>query len=259
MTRDFPRRKFLKAAGTAAAMAAGTMAMGATAPTAKKIKILAVSGSLRKGKTTAAGLRICLDAAKAVDPRHIDVELIELSGLKIDAALAAGFPLAAGEKDDFPALASKLSDPSVAGIIFGSPVYMGDISSVLKAFFERGSLFKKTFALRNKVGGGAGGCGGPQRRPGEHDSIHSGGYVRRGYDSGGRRPPDVAHRRHALEQQGRHHARRAGGRHCQESRPPGGGSRPADCPAHVGQVSNLSRDRKTCPTTQTWRRIRTHG
>jgi multimeric flavodoxin WrbA len=171
MTRDFPRRKFLKAAGTAAATVAGTMAMGAAAPTAKKIKILAISGSLRKGKTTAAGLRICLDAAKAVDPRHIDVELIELSGLKIDAALAAGFPLAAGEKDDFPALAAKLTDPSVAGIIFGSPVYMGDISSVLKAFFERGSLFKKTFALRNKVGGALAVAG--ARNGGQENTIRS--------------------------------------------------------------------------------------
>ena len=54
----------------------------------------------------------------------------------------------------------------MAGIILGTPVYFGDMSSLCKAFLERWHLFRKTFALANKVGGaiavGAGRNGGQE-------------------------------------------------------------------------------------------------
>jgi multimeric flavodoxin WrbA len=116
------------------------------------IKVLGICCSPRKGKTTAAALRVCIEAVKAADPR-IEVELIELAGLKIPGEVAAGVALAPGERDDFPALAPKLSDPAVAGIILGTPVYFGNMSSLCKAFLDRWVVFHKAKLLANKVGG----------------------------------------------------------------------------------------------------------
>jgi multimeric flavodoxin WrbA len=157
MRSDLSRRKFLEAAG--ATVAAGAAVVGAKQASAagqtlaKPIKILAISTSPRKGKTTAAGLRICLEAAKAVDPEHIETELIELAGMKIPGAPAVGLPLEPGEKDDFPQLLPKLTDPKVAGIIIGSPVYFGNMSYLCVSFLDRCTGLRKTFAWSNKVGG----------------------------------------------------------------------------------------------------------
>jgi multimeric flavodoxin WrbA len=115
---------------------------------------VAVSCSPRKGKTTAAGLQICLDAAKAVDPDGIEVELIELAGLSIPGGPAVGLPLAEGERDDFPQVAAKLSEPNVAGILIGTPVYFAGMSYLCKAFLDRCGAFRKNnFALSGKVAG----------------------------------------------------------------------------------------------------------
>ncbi len=153
MHRDVTRRRFFGLAGAAVALGAGASALAGEQSSAGAIKILAVSGSPRKGKTTATALGLCLEAAKAVDPARIEVELIELAGLKIPGELAADLPLEPGQKDDFPQLVPKLTDPRVAGIIVGSPVYFGDMSSLCKAFFDRWRMFRKDFALSNKVGG----------------------------------------------------------------------------------------------------------
>jgi multimeric flavodoxin WrbA len=156
MENDLSRRVFLGAAGVAAA--AGTMtaagAAGAQPATeTRKIKILGVCGSARKGKTTATALRVALEAAKAVDPERIEIELIELAGRNINGLVAVGIPLPPGQKDDFLELEPKILDPAVRGMIVGSPVYFGDMSSLCKAFLERLMAFKKTLALSNRVGG----------------------------------------------------------------------------------------------------------
>lgn len=156
MKKNWSRRGFLEAAGTV--VAAGAVAGASTANAAEeaprgKIKIVGVCCSPRKGKTTAAAMQICLDAAKAVSP-EVEVELIELAGLKIPGGVAAGVPLEPGEKDDFPALAEKLGSPAVAGIVVGTPVYFGNMSSLCKALIDRCMTFRKNnFGLSNKVGG----------------------------------------------------------------------------------------------------------
>jgi multimeric flavodoxin WrbA len=134
-------------------MAAGVAAAAEAPEPAKGIKILGVSCSPRKGKTTAAGLQVCLDAAKAVSP-NVEVELLDLGGLNINGCLAAGVPLPAGQEDDFLKVAPKLADAKVAGIIVGSPVYFGSMSSLCKAFLDRLMVFRKnSFALSNRVAG----------------------------------------------------------------------------------------------------------
>jgi multimeric flavodoxin WrbA len=153
------RRKFLQAAGvgvaaTAALHSTGPAMSAESASAAKGIKIIAVSGSPRKGKTTFAALQVALEAAKAVDPERIETELIELADMKMNGNMAAGIPLEPGQQDDFPELATKLAAPDVGGIIVGSPVYFGSMTSPCKAFLDRAiALRMRKFALANKVGG----------------------------------------------------------------------------------------------------------
>jgi len=147
----------LGAAG--AAVAAGTAQFAAAegqpaAATPGTIKIVGVACSFRKGKTTAAAVQACLDAAKAVSPEKIEIELVDLGGLRINGAVAAGIALEPGERDDFPQVAARLSGPNVAGVIVGTPTYFSNMSSLCKAFLERLMLFRKNdFALSNKVAG----------------------------------------------------------------------------------------------------------
>ena len=152
MSQRIGRRELIGAAGVAAAASAvGGIASAQETP--RKRKIIGISCSPRKGKTTADALAVCLDAAKE-QVAGLETELIELAGLSIPAQLAAGQPLKGGETDDFPALVPKLGDPSVAGIIVGSPVYFGNMSALCKAFLERCGAFRKDgFKLRNKVAG----------------------------------------------------------------------------------------------------------
>jgi multimeric flavodoxin WrbA len=109
-------------------------------------KIIAISCSPRKGKGTAASLQECLKGAKGVGDA-IEIELIDLAGLDIEGSVAAGVPLAKGRKDDFPAVAKKLSDPKVGGIIIGTPVYFSSMSSLCKAFIERMMVFYRKDVL----------------------------------------------------------------------------------------------------------------
>jgi len=158
MKNDVTRRQILGAAGATLAAGAMSAALGAEGAEpqspGKRLKILGFGCSPRTESTTAAAVQVALDAAKAVDPEKVDVELIKLAGLRINGALAAGIPLEPGEQDDFPSLSSKLADPAVAAIIIGSPVYFANMSSLCKAFLERLIMFRKDgFKLSNKVAG----------------------------------------------------------------------------------------------------------
>jgi len=148
MNDNLTRRAFLGTTGVMAAGVGGAVAADGPA----KVKILGVSGSLRKGKTTAAAMQICLEAAAAVAPT-VQVELVELADYCLPAGPAAGLAVARGHHDDFPKLAEKLSDPALAAVIVGTPVYFGSMSSLCKVFLERCMTFRKTFGLSNKVAG----------------------------------------------------------------------------------------------------------
>ncbi len=151
MASNVTRRRFLRGAGTSV-VAASVAGVGLTqqaraAPGQKRIRIVGVCCSPRKGKTTAAGMRVCLEAAKDASA-NVDVELVELAGMQIHGSRAAG------QRDDFPEVARKLSHPAVAGIIVGTPVYFASMTSLCKVFLERCGMFrKKNFALSNRVGG----------------------------------------------------------------------------------------------------------
>jgi multimeric flavodoxin WrbA len=132
--------------------ALGITAAAQSQPPARRIRVIGVACSPRKGRTTAAAVQASLQAAAQADPR-IETEFIDLGGLKIPGELAAGIPLGEGERDDFPAIAARLALPETAGIIIGSPVYFSNMSALAKAFLDRWMVFRKDFGLRDKVGG----------------------------------------------------------------------------------------------------------
>ncbi len=152
------RREFLTTS-----LAAGTATSATSVAAAgdrKAVKILGISCSPRKGKTTAAALAICLEAAQAVP--GVTTELIELAGRNIGVYDPANPKAAQG---GFADLIPVLSDPSVGGIIVGTPIYMGNMTSLCKAFLDHCIVFRQQkFALSGKVGGvvavGAGRNGG---------------------------------------------------------------------------------------------------
>ena len=133
------RRKFL-ANGI---IAGGAMALGSVAQaetkTEGKIRIIGISCSPRKGKTTATGVQIALDTAKEVNSR-IQTELIDLGDKNILGWNGTGkFP-----EDDFDMLVlPKLHKPLPDGLIIGSPVYFRNISSLCMAFLERLAVLRK--------------------------------------------------------------------------------------------------------------------
>ena len=138
------RRKFLATtvtAGTALSVASTT----AEAQDNEPIRIVGIACSPLKGKTTATGVKVALEAAKGVDPR-IQTELIDLGGLDI-AGSTGGATSAETEQseDDFelevlPALtAPRLPD----GLIIGSPCYFRSMSALCKAFLERIAVLRK--------------------------------------------------------------------------------------------------------------------
>lgn len=144
------RRSFLAAAGVAATGAAFVAgAQGPAAAGSGKVKIVAVSCSPRKGKTTAAGLAFALEGAQSASRDRIETELIELAGMAIPV-----FDPASQESGDFAQLIPKLSDPGVGGIIVGTPVYFSGMTSLCKAFIDQCMVFRKRgMLLRNRVAG----------------------------------------------------------------------------------------------------------
>jgi len=153
--KDITRRDFVRNSVAASAAATATAAASAAgsepgAASGGRIRIVALSCSPRKGKSTAAALGVCLEAARGSSDR-IETELIELADYRINGSLAAGV---AGDQDDFPKLVPRLTDPQVRGIIVGTPVYFAGMSSLCRAFLDRAIvLWQDNFALSNKVAG----------------------------------------------------------------------------------------------------------
>lgn len=160
MNRPVERRAFLHSMGLGSAAVGAGLAGSLLAEDSTSagqegvVKIVAVSCSPRQGKTTAQGLKIVLDAAKAVAPERIETVLIELAGLRIPVEPALGIALPAGERDDFPAVAEQIGDPRLKALIVGSPVHYANMSTLCKAFIDRlGQAFRKEFKLSGKLAG----------------------------------------------------------------------------------------------------------
>lgn len=120
------------------------------------MKIVGISCSPRKGKSTKYALDVCLQGVKEMVP-DIETLLIELSEMKINGCLACGKcmkVLECSQEDDFIKMIPILSDSELAGLVVATPVYFGSMTSQCKAFLDRCVMFRRNgFLLRNKVGG----------------------------------------------------------------------------------------------------------
>jgi multimeric flavodoxin WrbA len=120
------------------------------------MKIIGVSCSPRKGKSSKYALEVCLQAVKETLP-EAETVLIELSDLKINGCVACGKcmkVLECSQEDDFIKMIPILSDSELAGLVMATPVYFGSMTSQCKAFLDRCVMFRRNgFLLQNKVGG----------------------------------------------------------------------------------------------------------
>lgn len=137
------RREFLnKTLAAGAAVGLTSTATGGTRD--KTVRIVGVSCSPRKGKTTATSVKASLDAAKSVNPR-IETELLDLGGLEISGS-PGGTTSADLQQiwDDFDVVVlPRLRDPVPDGLIIGSPCYFRSMSALCKAFLERLAVLRE--------------------------------------------------------------------------------------------------------------------
>ena len=116
------------------------------------MNILAINGSHRAGKGTAALLNAVLESA---GHQGATCELIELSHL--DIRFCSGCNACLGRNrcamhDDMDLLYDKMMRAD--GIVLGSPVYFGTVSARMKNFMDRTRpLHMVDNALAGKVGG----------------------------------------------------------------------------------------------------------
>lgn len=157
--QNMTRREALKkmgafAAGAALSASGLTAASNLNLKNGKKMKVLAINGSSRKGENTADMLNIVLEELKK---EGYETEHIELAGETIHPCKAcfacAGRRNCVFNNDRFQELYTKMTE--VDAIILGSPTYSADVSSTLKAVIERASVVSDTNPgmFRHKVGG----------------------------------------------------------------------------------------------------------
>ncbi|HHW42362.1 MAG TPA: flavodoxin family protein [Desulfotomaculum sp.] len=117
------------------------------------MKILAINGSHRKGKNTAAMLQAVLEEAARAGA---ETELVELTDYQIKPCQACNRCLGKTEcsiKDDDMA---KLGEKMLAadGIVLGSPVYWANVTGLMKNFIDRTRwMHMAKNMLHGKVGG----------------------------------------------------------------------------------------------------------
>lgn len=116
------------------------------------MKVLAVNGSHRKGKNTAAMLQYVLEGAAAAGA---ETELLELVDYDIKYCLSCNRCLGKNEctikDDDMGMLAEKML--AADAIVLGSPVYFSNVTARMKNFMDRSRwLHMCCNMLHGKVG-----------------------------------------------------------------------------------------------------------
>ncbi len=104
--------------------------------TVETIRILGVSGSPHRNRSTSRAVQAALQAAEGVN--GIGTRLYELAGKRIKPCQDCGRCSETGRcilKDDFEALATLYREAD--GVIWGAPVYLMSVPAKLKAALER--------------------------------------------------------------------------------------------------------------------------
>jgi len=115
------------------------------------VKIIGISGSPRANGNTSSLVKIAL---KSAEEAGAEVELINLGSLNIEPCVACDICKATGEcaiYDDMQEIIEKLMECN--GIIIGSPVYFGSVTSQLKMLIDRTRPLRGSFKLKDKIGG----------------------------------------------------------------------------------------------------------
>ena len=115
------------------------------------VKVIGLVGSPRKGGNTENLVKTALMAAEELGA---NTEIISLGSAEIEPCIACDICKATGEcsiYDDMTSILEKIIEAD--GIVIGSPVYFGNVTSQLKMFFDRTRPFRADFKLRNIVGG----------------------------------------------------------------------------------------------------------
>jgi multimeric flavodoxin WrbA len=101
-----------------------------------KLKALALNATLKRGNDTSSTDAMIATLAKAFDAHDVEiVETIRLANFNI----LPGVTSDEGAGDDWPTIRQKLVDADI--LIFGTPIWMGQMSSIAKRVLERLDAF----------------------------------------------------------------------------------------------------------------------
>ena len=115
------------------------------------VKIIGIVGSPRTDGNTSFLVETAL---KSAEESGADTEIINLGSLDLEPCVACDICKATGEcaiYDDMREITEKLMEAD--GMIIGSPVYFGSVTSQLKMLIDRSRPLRGSFKLRNKIGG----------------------------------------------------------------------------------------------------------
>lgn len=115
------------------------------------VKVIGIIGSPRKNSNTEILVK---KALKAAEDAGAQTEIINLGTVEIEPCIACDICKSTGEcaiYDDMRWVIGKLQEAQ--GIIIGSPVYFGNVTSQMKMFMDRSRPLRIDFKLRDKVAG----------------------------------------------------------------------------------------------------------
>jgi len=115
------------------------------------VKIIGIVGSPRSNGNTE---NLVTEALQSAKDAGAEIELIKLGTAEIEPCIACDICKATGEcaiYDDIGEILEKIRDSH--GLIIGSPVYFGSVTSQLKMLIDRSRPLRMDFKLKNKVGG----------------------------------------------------------------------------------------------------------
>jgi multimeric flavodoxin WrbA len=117
----------------------------------RMVKIIGIIGSPRTDGNTSYLVETAL---KSAETAGADTEIINLGSANIEPCVACDICKATGEcaiYDDMREIMDMLMESD--GMIIGSPVYFGSVTSQLKMLIDRTRPLRGSFKLQNKVSG----------------------------------------------------------------------------------------------------------
>ncbi len=115
------------------------------------VKIIGIVGSPKKDGNTSYLVETALKSAKSAGA---DTDIINLGSVNIEPCVACDICKAMGEcgiEDDIKEILEIMMESD--GMIIGSPVYFGSVTSQLKILIDRSRPLRGSFRLKNKVCG----------------------------------------------------------------------------------------------------------